>query len=155
MLHIRQSKGKRDRLVPLPETTLDMLQAYWKTHRHPVLLFPGRAPADMPQAMVTKPVHESNLQKALKHAVRVSRIGKNATPHTFRHSWATHLLEAGVNIRLIQKWLGHSQLSTTLKYTHLTRAAETVAGEALNRLMEPLGKNQSNDEESDAPNPLW
>jgi len=156
MLHIRQSKGKRDRLVPLPESTLAILQAYWKTHRHPVLLFPRTAPADMPQAMVTKPIHESNVQKALKHALRRSGISKNATPHTLRHSWATHLLEVGVNIRLIQKWLGHSQLSTTLKYTHLTRAAETVAGEAIHRLMEPLGNNQSDEDERDSSTkPLW
>ena len=73
-----------------------------------------------------------------------------------RHACATHLLEAGVNIRLIQKWLGHNQLSTTMMYTHLTRAAETVAGEAINRLMAPLGTIGYAEVPSDIPTePLW
>lgn len=157
MLHIRQSKGKKDRMVPLPEATLEILEKYWKTHGHPVWLFPGPAPASVAWATVAQPVHESNVQKAMKQAVRLSGINKNATPHTLRHSWATHLLEAGVNIRLIQRWLGHTSLSTTMRYTHLTRAAETTAGEVINRLMDPLGKKQSNDdEESDTgSNALW
>ena len=156
MIHIRQGKGKKDRYVPLPEATLEMLQSFWKSHRHPVLLFPGPLPAGAEWSAVMQPMHESTVQKAMKHAIRRSGIKKDATPHTLRHSWATHLLEAGVNIRLIQKWLGHNQLSTTMMYTHLTRAAETVAGEAINRLMAPLGTIGYAEVPSDIPTePLW
>lgn len=156
MVHVSQSKGRKDRLVPLPQVTRKMLQAFWQTHRHPVYLFPGPPQIGRPWSTSMHPLHESNVQKAMKQAVQLSGINKNATPHTLRHSWATHLLESGVNIRLIQKWLGHSQLSTTMRYTHLTRAAESVAGEAINRLMEPLGKSMNTDGECDSPSSrLW
>ena len=77
---------------------------------------------------------ESSLQKAFRQAVQEIGLTKPASVHTLRHSWATHLLEAGVNLRVIQIWLGHSSLTTTARYTHLTRNAEQLALEALERL---------------------
>ena len=78
------------------------------------------------------------VQRAFKAALQESGIQKKATVHTLRHSYATHLLEAGVNLRIIQSYLGHSSPKTTAIYTHLTRKAEDLAVEAINRVMEEL-----------------
>jgi len=133
LLHIRQPKGWRDRYVPLPQTALTLLRQQWATHRHPTLLFPSRT-----QQQATQPMNPSGVQRAFKAALADSGISKPATVHTLRHSWATHLLEAGVNIRLIQLWMGHKSLQTTAIYMHLTRNAETLAGEKINHLMADL-----------------
>jgi site-specific recombinase XerD len=81
---------------------------------------------------------KSSVQDAMRAALKESRINKPASVHTLRHSWATHLLESGVNLRLIQLWLGHASPSTTALYTHLTQAAERVGADAINRLMADL-----------------
>jgi len=138
LIAIRQSKGAKDRDVPLPQATLELLRHYWQQHRHPTLLFPGQPEPRQSWAMVQKPMDASGVQKAMKQAVQACGIQKAATVHTLRHSWATHLLESGVNLRLIQQWLGHHSLSTTAQYTHLTRNAETVAGELIDQRMSPL-----------------
>lgn len=156
MVHVRSSKGAKDRYVPLPESTLPLLRGYWKTHRHPVWLFPALPARGQSWSSVAQAQDESGVQKAMKKAVAASGINKPATPHTLRHSWATHLLEAGVNLRLIQQWLGHSSLTTTAQYTHLTRAAETVAGETINRLMASLGESPNGSEDhKTTPADLW
>lgn len=137
LLHIRQPKGWCDRYVPLPQSTLTTLRQQWALHRHPTLLFPART-----QRQATQPMHASGAQRAFKSALADSGISKPATVHTLRHSWATHPLEAGVNLRLIQLWLGHKSLKTTALYTHLTRNAETLAGEKINALMADLADFQ-------------
>jgi site-specific recombinase XerD len=137
MIHVRQGKGAKDRYVPLPERTLQLLRQYWQTHRHPVLIFPPlpsrRAPSAAP-----KPMHQKGVQLAFRAARQASRINKPASVHTLRHSWATHLLEAGVNLRLIQAWLGHSSPATTSLYTHLTMQAEQLGATVINQLMHDL-----------------
>ena len=90
----------------------------------------------MPYA--TKPVGKSSVQAALRSALKTTGINKKATVHTLRHSWATHLLEDGVNLRLIQAWLGHSSPATTSVYTHLTEKAKTMAVKSINELMDDL-----------------
>jgi len=80
----------------------------------------------------------SGVQRCFKAALRESGVRKEATVHTLRHSYATHLLEAGVNLRMIQAYLGHSSPKTTALYTHLTRAAEELTAEAINRVMGDL-----------------
>lgn len=137
IVHVRNGKGAKDRYVPLPEVTLEMLRQYWRTHKHPVLLFPSSA-GTKSLALAIKPIHSSSLQRAFKAALQESGIQKPATVHTLRHSYATHLLEAGVNLRVIQTYLGHKHLKTTMIYTHLTRKVEDLAMEAINRVMNPV-----------------
>jgi integrase/recombinase XerD len=138
MLHIRQGKGDKDRYVPLPEGTLKLLRDYWSTHRHPLWLFPAPTRAGVPMSSATQPMDESGVQRAFKAALQESGVQKDASVHTLRHSYATHLLEAGVNLRLIQAYLGHSSPKTTAIYTHLTREANALATDAINRVMQPL-----------------
>ena len=118
MLHIHHAKGNRERYVPIPEQSLEMLRLHWKTHRNPQWLFPASHQYD-------KVMHESGVQKAFRSALQESGITKKATVHTLRHSYATHLLEAGVNLRIIQGYLGHASPSTTAIYTHLTAKTNT------------------------------
>jgi integrase/recombinase XerD len=138
MLHVRQGKGAKDRYVPLPQVTLELLRAYWRTHRHPRWLFPARPPQGQPVSAVTVPVTARSVRAAFAAALAESGLHKPASVHTLRHSYATHLLEAGVNLPQIQAWLGHRSLRTTTIYTHLTRRGEEIAIRAVDRLMAQL-----------------
>ena len=138
VVHVRQGKGAKDRYVPLPHSTLEMLRQFWSTHRHPEWLFPAPTRAGIPPSTATKPMCVSGVQRCFRAALKESGIQKKASVHTLRHSYATHLLEAGVNLRLIQAYLGHSSPTTTAIYTHLTRAAEHLAADAINRVMGDL-----------------
>ena len=138
MIHVRHGKGAKDRYVPLPQRTLELLRQYWATHRHPLLLFPSPGHGEVPLATATETVHKSSVQDAFRAALKASGNHKRASVHTLRHSWATHLLEAGVNLRLIQEWLGHSSPATTSVYTHLTVKAEQLGAAAINQLMSDL-----------------
>jgi integrase/recombinase XerD len=138
MIHVRHGKGAKDRYVPLPERTLQLLRQYWKTHHNPVLLFPAEGRNHIDLARSTEPMSKSSVQDAFHAALKESGNNKRASVHTLRHSWATHLLEAGVNLRLIQEWLGHSSPATTSVYTHLTVKAEQLGAAAINQLMSDL-----------------
>jgi len=138
MLHIRHGKGNKDRYVPLPDNTLKILRDHWSTHRHPVWLFPAPTRAGVPLSSATQPMDESGVQRAFKAALQESGVHKDASVHTLRHSYATHLLEAGVNLRLIQAYLGHSSPQTTALYTHLTRPANDLATRTINQVMAEL-----------------
>jgi integrase/recombinase XerD len=133
-LHIRAGKGNKDRYVPLPPRTLTLLRAHWVTHRNPVWLFPSGGITAGAQHAATHPVDVSTIQRAFHHALQASGLSKPATVHTLRHSWATHLLEAGVSLRVIQVWLGHRSPTTTAIYTHLTQKVEQLATDALDQL---------------------
>ena len=136
-LHIVQGKGGKDRRVPLPAQTLAALRTHWLRHRHPVYLFPKREKgATIPGT--TAPMSTTGVHKAFKKALARSGVTKSASVHTLRHSWATHLMEAGVNMRLIQVWLGHSSLKTTAIYTHLTQQTEAAAQSALDEMVAGL-----------------
>jgi site-specific recombinase XerD len=137
MIHVRQGKGGKDRYVPLPDSVLVMLRQYWLTHRNPLWLFPSihalLAPEQTSQFM-----HETGVQRAFRAALLESGVKKEATVHTLRHSYATHLLEAGVNLRVIQGYLGHASPKTTAIYTHLTSVVNAQASETINAIVERL-----------------
>lgn len=139
LLHIH-GKGGRDRYVPIPGATVALLRTHWRTHRSPHWVFPapvrrGRNYFVPPGA---GPISRSSLQSAFVRALRQSGIFKRAHVHTLRHSYATHLLEAGVNLRLIQTYLGHTSARTTQIYTHLTPEIREAAADPINRLMQGL-----------------
>ena len=138
MLHVRHGKGGKDRYVPLPQPTLEMLRQYWKTHRNPVWLFPSEGKDHVDLSKATEPMHKSSVQDAFRAALKQSGNNKRASVHSLRHSWATSLLEANVNLRLIQEWMGHTSPATTSVYTHLTARAEQLGAEAINRVMTDL-----------------
>jgi len=137
-IHVYKGKGGKDRYVPLPDRTLVLLRQYWQTHRHPLWLYPARPPQGMPLSKAGKHISPSSVQKALRAACLASGLQKHVTVHTLRHSYATHLLEAGVNLRRIQAYLGHASLKSTSIYTHLTCDGEGLASEAINRVMANL-----------------
>jgi integrase/recombinase XerD len=134
-IHVHRGKGAKDRYVPLPESTLDILRNYWKLHRNPVWIFPrlGRSGKEAPSATI--PMNKSSVQGALRRVLKQLKFKKRITTHTLRHSYATHLLEAGVNIRRIQQYLGHSSLNSTMIYLHLTTQGHQRAYLIINELM--------------------
>jgi site-specific recombinase XerD len=135
VVHVCHGKGTKDRYVPLPQCTLEMLRAFWLTHRHPKWLFPDPTKDGIPPHTASKPMCVRGVQYCFSVALEESGIQKKASIHTLRHSYATHLLEAGVDLRVIQAYLGHSSPETTAIYTHLTQATEARAAKTINQLM--------------------
>lgn len=129
LLWVRNSKGGKDRCVPLSDPTLAQLRAFWRKTRAKEWLFPGRDGEHISIATV---------QGAFKAALLESGINKKASVHSLRHSFATHLLECGVDIRIIQKILGHGNITTTCIYTHLTDKITDHLNKTLNHLMADL-----------------
>jgi len=124
LVHIKQAKGKKDRMVPLSETMLTNLRSYAKVYRPNEYLFTGQF-----GGMYSG----TSLQAVLRSALKRAKIIKPVTLHTLRHSYATHLLESGVNLRYIQEVLGHSSPKTTQIYTH-------VSSEDFKKIISPLEK---------------
>jgi integrase/recombinase XerD len=139
VVHVR-GKGQRDRIVPISERTLLMLRAYWMSHHSPDWLFPAptRRGTKHSVAHNAGPVTRSSLQSCLRRAVLKSPVRKKASVHTLRHSYATHLLEDGVDLRIIQGYLGHSSPKTTSLYTHLTPEVRMSTRDPIERLMDGL-----------------
>jgi integrase/recombinase XerD len=126
MLNIRQAKGRKDRCVPLPPRLLEAFRLHWRQHRPATWLFPGTGAAGH--------LHPATLQNAFQRAVRRAGLTKRARMHTLRHSFATHLLEAGTDLLTIQQLLGHSRLKTTLRYTHVRQHHLAATQSPLERL---------------------
>ena len=138
-VHIHRGKGAKDRYVPLPEDTLALLRTSWETHRNKTWLFPATGRDQQHSPTATSPMSQTSVQGAFRRAKQRAGMSKlGVAIHTLRHAYATHLLEAGVNPRLIQRSLGHTQLETTMVYLHLTHKGHKEAYERITSLMQGL-----------------
>ena len=145
-LHIRNGKGGKDRFVPIAPAMVQELRDWWVLHRNPTFLFPspGRGWADrtwtLSQSMrhSTAPMSVSAVQLAYRLARAASGVNSASTTHSLRHSYATHLLEEGVSLLQISKYLGHESIETTVVYTHLTAISEAKTQAVLSALYQPL-----------------
>lgn len=137
-LHIRAGKGNRDRYVPVPQRTLELLREVWRSHHHPRFLFPAKGHSGMGAPTATEPMCRTTLQRAFRLALQASGIKKAVHIHSLRHSYATHLLEQGENLRQLQVNLGHHSPTTTVIYTHLTTLCQTQHQQRINKFMGDL-----------------
>jgi site-specific recombinase XerD len=112
MIRVQQGKGAKDRYVPLSRRLLEELRAYWRLGRPADWLFPGYRDR-------RQPIHSGSVQRVCQRAAKAAGINKHVTPHTLRHSFATHLLEAGVDLPAIQRLMGHKDVRTTMIYLHV------------------------------------
>jgi site-specific recombinase XerD len=111
VIHVRGAKGKKDRIVMLADATLEALRSYWRYHRPEKWLFPGERR--------DRHLNTRAVQRMVTDTARRAGIRKRVTPHTLRHTFATHLLENGTDLRYIQRLLGHKKSTTTEIYTHV------------------------------------
>ena len=125
-LYIRDGKGHQDRVLPLPTSLYQELRRYWAFHRHPLLIFPNVGRGDSRPETLARRMHQAtapmpctSLQRLLVLARKQLNI-PGASVHSLRHSFATHMLEAGAHLHTIQKLLGHKQITSTMVYLHLT-----------------------------------
>lgn len=136
MIHVHRGKGAKDRYVPLAQDTYQLLRRCWSSHRNPVLIFPalGRGGNEGPSAKTHMALDSA--QGAFRRAKFAAGITKRrVSVHTLRHCYATHLLEAGVNPRVIQRYMGHANLETTMIYFHLTQKGTEDACKIINSTM--------------------
>jgi site-specific recombinase XerD len=115
VVRVRQGKGRKDRYVPLSPKLLGLLRQYWKAFRPKCCLFEGQIPG--------QPIHRGTVAKWFRTICQRAGLSKTVTPHTLRHTFATHLLEAGTDLRTIQILLGHRSLNTTAVYLHVAANA--------------------------------
>ncbi|NTS44020.1 site-specific integrase [Flavisolibacter sp. BT320] len=125
LIHLHGAKGKRDRMVPLSQKLLETLRIYFRRYRPRVYLF---------EAEQGKPYNTHYAQAVLREAKQKAGVYKKGSVHLLRHSYATHLLEAGTDIRYIQTFLGHKSLQTTMRYTHVSRLKIEMIQSPLDRL---------------------
>jgi site-specific recombinase XerD len=133
VLRVRHGKGNRERFAMLGERLLFGLRSYWATCRPPrPYLFPGDDPRE--------PVSADRVRTGIRAAVLAAGLSKKITPHVLRHSFATHLLDAGTDVRVIQALLGHASIRSTMRYAHVSRATLAKAKSPLDMLGTPEGK---------------
>ncbi len=126
VLTVRNGKGGKDRCLPLPERLLHALSDYWRQHRPEFWLFPDRRGL--------KPIPSANVRQAIYRAAEDAGLKKRPSCHTLRHCFATHLLEQGTDLRILQGLMGHASLRSLLPYLHLTQATRQTARDAVEAL---------------------
>jgi integrase/recombinase XerD len=136
LIHVRRGKGNRDRYVLLGETMLTLLREYYQTaHRKGDYLFPGQK--------FPNPLTTSSIRQVLKKVAAQAGLSKKITPHTLRHSFATHLLETGYDLRVVQTLLGHTSIQTTQRYTHVTDRLLSLTRSPLDLIQKPENPQQN------------
>ena len=125
-IHVRLGKGRKDRYIPLAHHLLGLLREYWREYRPNEWLFPGN-----PRH---KPIDDGTISRHCRNVREAANLGKHVTVHSLRHSYATHLLEAGADLRTIQVLLGHRNIRTTAKYTHVSHKLLQTIENPLDRL---------------------
>jgi site-specific recombinase XerD len=128
-LHVRRGKGQKERFVPISPRLLEVLRAYWRAYRPTTYLFPGVRPDTR--------LYGGTVQRLCKRAAKRAGLTKRVHPHTLRHSFATHLLEAGVDLLSVQKLLGHSSFQTTAVYLHVSERRLADLPKILDALVPP------------------
>ena len=137
-VHIRDSKGNKDRFVPLPRKTLHALREFWLIRRHPVFIFPNRKRGEKNAHLVDRPLERGGIQVAMKKVVNHLWPNKKISCHSLRHSYATHLLNEGIDLIELQSILGHVSLLTTARYTHLTSVNHGNACTKINTIIDSV-----------------
>lgn len=138
-IHIHRGKGNKDRYIPLPQRTLQILRAFYKMHRNPIWIFPapGRGSHNkMPTN--DQPIPISSIQIAFREAKTAAGIHKRVSVKHLRHAYATHLLEAGVDLRYVQQYLGHDDPKSTMIYTQMIKKDLPEPTNIINRIMRDL-----------------
>jgi len=135
VIHVRHGKGAKDRLVPLSQRLLAELRAYWRLDRPRPWLFPGDKPG--------QPISGNNMQRRFGRLVQRVALSKRCSLHTLRHSYATHLLEAGVDLLTLKMLLGHRTLETTTRYLHVSTQRLRETPSLLDLLVLPKGQAPS------------
>lgn len=154
VIRIRVTKGGKEREVPITQELLIRLRAFWKAHRNPDWLFPApgrgwkKIGQSLPQALYEgkKPISDTALWNAFnvaKHESGLMKQHQKVDTHTLRHSFATHMLEAGCSVRQVSAYLGHKSLKPTLVYLHLTEVSEGQARTALTTLATGMKKRRA------------
>ena len=138
LLHVR-GKGAKDRYVPLPPAIMPLLEKCWLSHRNQQWLFPWVGRGGRQGQITDRHVPISSVQQVFRKAYLETGISKKVSVHSLRHAYATHLLEAGVSLRQIQAWLGHSSPTMTARYAQLTEQSTNAAGKILADLMDDIG----------------
>jgi len=137
LLHVH-GKGSKDRYVPLPAELMPLLANCWRSHHNPVWMFPWVGRGARQGQISDRHVPKGSVQQAFRAALKESGVKKAVSVHSLRHAFATNLLEAGVSLRQIQEWLGHSSPSTTSIYAHLTAQSTQASARVLCELMSDL-----------------
>jgi len=139
IIRVVAGKGGKDRDLPLSPALLEILREYWRWRKPKLYLFPTRTC----RRRLDQPISDKTVWIACSEAARQAGISKRVTPHTLRHSWATHLLEAGTDLRTIQVLLGHGDLETTAQYLHLSQRHLQAVTNPLDSLSLPSVQNIS------------